>query len=95
MNNIFKFKTNITSTENKSNIPNESNGENIPRRRTQRVVNKKQIKTNKKNIVNEFNSDDYNILNMLGEGTFSQIFLVEHGKTHEKFALKKMAATKM
>ena len=95
LNNIFKFKTNITSTENKSNIPNESNGENIPRRRTQRVVNKKQIKTNKKNIVNEFNSDDYNILNMLGEGTFSQIFLVEHGKTHEKFALKKMAATKM
>jgi serine/threonine protein kinase len=34
-------------------------------------------------------------LNIIGEGTFSQIFLVEDNKTHEKFALKKMAGTKL
>ena len=55
-------------------------------------TNKNTFKERKK-IVKEFNSDDYNILNMLGEGTFSQIFLVEHSKTHEKFALKKMTAS--
>ena len=49
----------------------------------------------KSKIIKNFNSEDYNILSMLGEGTFSQIFLVENGKTHEKFALKKMTANKM
>ena len=42
-----------------------------------------------------FNSDDYNILSILGEGIFNQIFLVENNITHEKFALKKMTATKL
>ena len=107
---MSKSKNNILSLGNKSsnisgisdlslgaNISNLSNV-NVEKkpRRTQRVINKKQIsKNSKKKIIGEFNSDDYNILNMLGEGTFSQIFLVEHSKTGEKFALKKMAATKM
>ena len=110
LNNTLKYKNNILSLGNKSsnisgisdlslgaNISNLSNV-NVEKkpRRTQRVINKKQIsKNSKKKIIGEFNSDDYNILNMLGEGTFSQIFLVEHSKTGEKFALKKMAATKM
>jgi serine/threonine protein kinase len=32
---------------------------------------------------------------MIGDGTFSLIFLVENGKTHEKYALKKMKTKKM
>ena len=56
----------------------------------------KQIKINpKRKIIKDFNSEEYNILNIIGEGTFSQIFLVENDKTHEKYALKKMTATKL
>ena len=53
------------------------------------------IEEPKLNLMKGFDSEHYNILSVLGEGTFSQIFLVENNITHEKFALKKMTATKL
>ena len=57
--------------------------------------NKNEIKPKENKIIQDFNSEDYNILNIIGEGTFSQIFLVENGENHKKYALKKMTANKM
>ena len=88
--NTLKNKNNLIVLTNKQNESDEKKIRKIVKTNT----NKNAFKEKKK-IAKEFNSDDYNILNMLGEGTFSQIFLVEHIKTHEKFALKKMTASKM
>ena len=44
----------------------------------------------KNKIKEEFNSDDYNILGIIGEGTFGQIYSVENIKTNKIYALKKI-----
>jgi hypothetical protein len=48
---------------------------------------------NKPKINSPFNSDDYNIIKCIGEGTFGKIYLSEHPITHKKYALKKISAT--
>ena len=60
-----------------------------------KMIQKYEKKESKLNLMKGFDSENYNILNVLGEGTFSQIFLVENNITHEKFALKKMTETKL
>ena len=50
---------------------------------------------NKNYKKNEFDSDDYNILKLIGEGTFGKIYLVEHPITHIKYAMKKISASSM
>jgi len=60
-----------------------------------KMIHKYEKKESKLNLMKGFDSENYNILNVLGEGTFSQIFLVENNITHEKFALKKMTETKL
>ena len=90
-NNPINKENNISSVANKAN--------NISKIQKPKAIQKsKTIKNEfkaKRKILKDFNSENYNILNIIGEGTFSQIFLVENGKTHERFALKKMAATKI
>ena len=49
--------------------------------------------SSKNKFKKEFNSEDYNILRIIGEGTFGKIFLVENSKTKEQYALKKITAT--
>ena len=44
---------------------------------------------------NEFDSDDYNIIKLIGEGTFGKIYLVEHPITHLQYAMKKISASSM
>ena len=39
---------------------------------------------------NDFNSDNYTILKLLGRGTYGKTYLVEDSKTKERFALKKL-----
>ena len=39
---------------------------------------------------NDFNSDNYTILKLLGRGTFAKTYLVEDSKTKKQFALKKI-----
>ncbi len=72
-------------------------GSNIPKgKRPSKTLNdSKQLKNENMEIIKDFNSEEYNIIDMLGQGTFSQIFLVENGKTKERYALKKMSANKM
>jgi hypothetical protein len=48
---------------------------------------------NKPKINSIFNSDDYNIIKCIGEGTFGKIYLSEHPITHKKYALKKISST--
>ena len=50
---------------------------------------------NKNYKKNEFDCDDYNILKLIGEGTFGKIYLVEHPITHIKYAMKKISASSM
>ena len=56
--------------------------------------NEKNFLYTEQNILNykktEFDCDDYNIIKLIGEGTFGKIFLVEHPLTHLKYALKKI-----
>ena len=59
------------------------------------IKDTKKLEESQLQIIKDFNSEEFNIIDMLGEGTFSQIFLVENGKTKERFALKKMTATKL
>ena len=71
-------------------------GSNIPKaKKPIKIKNNKQLENKKIQIIKDFNSEDYNIIDMLGEGTFSQIFLVENGKTKKRYALKKMSGSKM
>jgi hypothetical protein len=43
----------------------------------------------------EFDCDDYNILQLIGEGTFGKIYSVEDPTTHLKYAMKKITASSM
>ena len=45
--------------------------------------------------INNFNSDDYDIIKLIGEGTFGKIYSVEYPLNHHKFALKKISASSM
>jgi serine/threonine protein kinase len=88
---IKKTNNSTTSSGPKPAIPTNAKK---PKKVQKNNKNEKKV-TPKLDAINSFNSEDYNILNIIGEGTFSQIFLVEDNKTHEKFALKKMAGTKL
>ena len=57
----------------------------------------KKIDTSK-NISSEgyqFNCDNYNIVQLLGEGTFGKIYLVEDPDDLNKYALKKISVSDM
>ena len=58
----------------------------------------KNINSSKKNLFSKtnttkriFKSDDYNIIDLIGEGTYGKIYLVNDSKTNEKFALKQIS----
>ena len=56
------------------------------------------INDSSKNISSQgyqFNSDNYNIVHLLGEGTFGKIYLVEDPSDSKKYALKKIAVSDM
>ena len=52
-------------------------------------------KNNENNFNLQFNSDDYNIISLIGEGSFAKIYLVEHPISHQKYALKKISGSSM
>ena len=57
-------------------------------------IKKQKIESNssKKNIESKtFNSDDYNVIDLIGEGTYGKIYLVKKLKTNEIFALKQIS----
>jgi len=92
--NMNNKEKNQIKSNNKNNI--SLKGSNIPKgKRPKKNIKAKKLEESQLQIIKDFNSEEYNIIDMLGEGTFSQIFLVENGKTKERFALKKMTATKL
>ena len=100
INNNNKKNNNSNIIINKSEVLENKSTPNSSKDQKQKIIQKMNKNTKnenkpKGNIIKDFNSEDYNILSMIGEGTFSQIFLVENDKTHKKYALKKMSATKM
>ena len=53
---------------------------------------KKQISPPIKNVEKKaFHSDDYNIISLIGEGTYGTIYLVKKHKTNEVYALKQIS----
>ena len=98
----LKSKPNLNNKEKNQIKSNNKNiislkGSNIPKgkRPKKNIKDTKKLEESQLQIIKDFNSEEFNIIDMLGEGTFSQIFLVENGKTKERFALKKMTATKL
>ena len=71
--------------------------EKIQQKSKEKNKEKKEIKIDtSKNISSEgyqFNSDNYNIVQLLGEGTFGKIYLVEDPDDLQKYALKKISVS--
>ena len=97
---INSYNKKYISEKNKNsiskNIMNESNTMN-----DEIIINSDEYQTAndiKENITQEnyykiqqkFNSENYNILNLLGEGTFGKTYLVEEQKSKKKYGLKKI-----
>ena len=85
-----------------NNLYKKNNSEIVEKNRTFNInkENNKNINNNdtSKNISSEgyqFNCDNYNIVHLLGEGTFGKIYLVEDPQDSKKYALKKIAVSDM
>ena len=81
------FNVNSSSTKSGS-IENTKKEENV-------ILLSPTLPNNKKNNNNlniPFNADNYNIKNLIGEGSFAKIYLVEDPISHHKYALKKISA---
>ena len=92
-----------TTTNNSNNVINNTisnqtnNSTNTNNSSNQNVIENKQSENKiieKKIIQNKFNSDDYNIITQIGEGTFGKIYKVE-GKNKIKYAMKKILANSL
>ena len=68
-----------------NNIKNSDNS-------LQKSNNKINTQKNNINTIKEvFHSDDYNIIDLIGEGTYGKIYLVKKNKTNEIYALKQIS----
>ena len=80
-----------------TNTPSKSIMKSIFKNKNEGNDNITIVKSNMStNILSEgyhFNSDDFKPIQLLGEGTFGKIYLVEDPVTSEKFALKKIPAS--
>ena len=82
-NNNF-IKENINKNSSEKNIQKINNSNNQQKIDTSCNISSKGY---------QFNSENYNIVQLLGEGTFGKIFLVEDPDTNEKYALKKISVS--
>ena len=83
INNTISNQTNNSTTTN-----NSSNTNLVENKQNDNKIIEKKITQNK------FNSDDYNIITQIGEGTFGKIYKVE-GKNKIKYAMKKILANSL
>ncbi len=86
-NNSNNNSNNNQNTNNNNNNTNKSNNNNDNNNNTNNSNNQNN------NVIkeNKFDSDDYNIITQIGEGTFGKIYKVE-GPNKEKYAMKKILA---
>ena len=92
---------NINFNLNQDNIQKEKENKMLLKEKSnifQKSICKEKDKENKKKIIpismltkESFNSDDYNIIKQIGQGSFGNIFEVED-KYHRHFAMKKIIA---
>ena len=96
---IIRTEINDYSTKLNTNSNGRSEGANSSTTNSESNNNEKNFIYTEQNNQNykksEFDCDDYNIIKLIGEGTFGKIFLVEHPLTHLKYALKKISASSM
>ena len=88
---------NLNETNNNLNQrKNSNNFKHKPLITSDIILHKKKslIKSSKNNKIakKEFHSDDYNIIDLLGEGTFGKIYLVKKNNSDEVYALKQISA---
>ena len=92
-----KFITSDTKPSNINNLNQSQNvkhqkehikiTDNIPQKKNMQIMPQK----NKNQTNNVFHSDDYNIVDLIGEGTYGKIYLVKKNKTDEIYALKQIS----
>jgi hypothetical protein len=88
-NNYFNLNSSSTKSGSIENPKKNSSKEDI-------ILLSPLLVNNKNNDLNlQFNSDDYNIISLIGEGSFAKIYLVEHPISHQKYALKKISGSSM
>ena len=92
------FKTEIDNSKLNTNSNGRSDGANSSTTNSE-SNNEKNNCISYSNTFNykktEFDCDDYNILQLIGEGTFGKIYSVENPITHLKYAMKKITASSM
>ena len=90
--NLYQKNNSEDIDKNKLYAKNKESNKNIS------SLNNFNINDSSKNISSEgyqFNCDNYNIVHLLGEGTFGKIYLVEDPADSKKYALKKIAVSDM
>ena len=91
------YDTNNNLNQNHNLIKNHSSIQNnikISDNSLQKQNNRINIQKNNINAIKEkeiFHSDDYNIIDLIGEGTYGKIYLVKKNKTNEIYALKQIS----
>ena len=93
--NNYIIKKNIITTENNSNKKKISQSQNNQKKNQKIILENNFQKKNLFSKINtnqgKFHSDDYNIIDLIGEGTYGKIYLVLNPKTKEKYALKQIS----
>ena len=86
INSIYKKNKSEQVEKNKAYNINKENNKNINDNDSSKNISSEGYK---------FNCDNYNIVHLLGEGTFGKIYLVEDPSDSKKYALKKIAVSDM
>ena len=89
-NSINNSNLDIGSNSNKKYYENSASTSNIFKKENKSINYYKAISQKKFIIPSNLNMNDYKILNLIGSGTFSNIYQVQNNKTKKKFAIKKI-----
>ena len=89
-NSINNSNLDIGSNSNKKYYESSSSTSNIFKKKNKSINYYKAITQKKFIIPSNLNMNDYKILNLIGSGTFSNIYQVQNNKTKKKFAIKKI-----
>ena len=90
--NLINNSNNIYINDN-SKEKEEINKENKENKEKEKYLIKIDTSKNISSEGYQFNSDNYNIVQLLGEGTFGKIYLVEDPDDFKKYALKKISVS--
>ena len=85
------IKLNTNSNEKNSSSTNSGSNEKNSFSKTYFPINNNILE--EENNKNNFDFDDYEILDLIGEGTFGKIYLVKYPITQIKYAMKKISAS--